>query len=199
MVNRVDAPRLAVVEVTAHRPGQREYHAKVQTLIQRIISDAQRAGWAVTRHAAADVGTSELLWATDAADAVVIAGGEDIHPRFYGNATGYPGETAHYPQADEGQVALVMRALERGTPLLGICRGLQVINVAVGGTLLQHIADDGVHKNIGVPIDLEALEHVDAPITGVQWHPEAPGAPAHQLPQLLRHLETQLAGLRVAA
>jgi putative glutamine amidotransferase len=181
---------------------------------------------------------------------VVITGGEDIHPYFYGSLTGYEGETEHYVQADEGQIALVRRAVERETPLLGICRGLQVINVALGGTLAQHIDDDGLHKKRGVPIDqiisshpveidadsclalslgatqivqsahhqavaglgtdlrrsasapdglLEALEHVTAPITGVQWHPEAPGAPDHQLPQLLAHLARQLTSLRQAA
>jgi putative glutamine amidotransferase len=247
----VHLPRLAVVEVTAHRPGQPVYHAKVQTLLQRIVSEGTRAGWQVTRHAAADVSTSELLSGTDDVDAVVIAGGEDIHPSFYGEPTGYEGESDHYVQADEGQIALVRRAVDRGTPLLGICRGMQIINVALGGTLAQHIDDDGLHKNWGVPIDqiisshhvdidadsglalslgdtrivvrsahhqgvaglgaglrraasapdglLEAFEHVTAPITGVQWHPEAPGAPAEQLPQLLAHLTRQLSGLSQAA
>jgi putative glutamine amidotransferase len=245
------SPRLAVVDVTAQRPGQPEYHAKVQTLVGRIISDGQEGGWQVTRHAAADITTAGLLAATDGVDAIVIAGGEDIHPRFYGGRTGYPGETRHYPQADEGQIALVRRALADGTPLLGICRGLQVINVALGGTIVQHIEDDGMHRNTDVPIDdilsthavvleasstladslgemdilvqsahhqgvgslgtglnpaasapdglVEALEHATAPVTGVQWHPEAPLAPAHQLPLLLRSLSRQLAGIRIAA
>ena len=48
------------------------------------------------------------------------------------------------------QIALVRRALDRGTPLLGICRGHQVINVALGGTLVQHLDDDGgAHRGAG--------------------------------------------------
>lgn len=240
-------PRLAVIDVTAYRPGEPVYHAKVQSLVGRIVSDGERSGMSVTRHAAADVSTADLLAATDSADAVVIAGGEDIHPRFYAAASGYEGETRHYPQADDGQIAVVLRALERGTPLLGICRGMQIINVALGGTLVQHMVDDGLHKNWGVPIDriisthgvlldagsrlldtigeaeilvqsahhqavdrigaglkpaafapdglLEAIEHASAPVTGVQWHPEAPGAPASQLPLLLGALTP----LRLAA
>ncbi|MDJ0339136.1 gamma-glutamyl-gamma-aminobutyrate hydrolase family protein [Cryobacterium sp. PH31-O1] len=233
---------LVVVEVTTARPDRPAYHAKVQVLNSRVAADAETAGWAVTRIAAADVSQSELLRRTADADALVIVGGEDITPRFYGGSTGYEGETAHFATADEGQLLLVQRALALGTPLLGICRGLQIINVALGGTLVQHI-DDGIHKNIDVPIDqilsthdvrlaadstlasslgridisvqsahhqivdrlgaglvaaahapdglIEALEHESAPITGVQWHPEAPESPADQLALLLAGLAAQ--------
>jgi putative glutamine amidotransferase len=238
------APRLAVVEVTRHRPDRPEYHAKVQVLNASAVAAGERGGWQVTRVAAADMTPAELLGATEACDAILIMGGEDIAPRFYGGDTGYEGETRHYDAADEGQIALVRRALELGTPLLGICRGLQVINVALDGTIVQHI-DDGIHRNVGVPIDqilrehpvsllagsglhdslgaigitvqsahhqsvarlgaglvpaglapdglVEAVEHDSAPITGVQWHPEAPDAPAEQLPLLLAGLARQVA------
>ena len=233
---------LVVVEVATARPDRPAYHAKVQVLNSRVTADAATAGWSVTRIAAADVTPAELLRRTADADALVIVGGEDITPRFYGGDPGYEGETAHFATADEGQIALVQRALALGTPLLGICRGLQIINVALGGTLVQHI-DDGIHKNIDVPIDqilathdvtlaaestlasslgridisvqsahhqivdrlgtglvaaahapdglIEALEHESAPITGVQWHPEAPDSPADQLGLLLAGLREQ--------
>ncbi|RNE63613.1 gamma-glutamyl-gamma-aminobutyrate hydrolase family protein [Cryobacterium tepidiphilum] len=245
------APRLAVVEVTAHRPDQPAYHAKVQTLVGRVLSDARQGGWQVSRHAAADVTLAALLEATADADGIVIVGGEDLAPHFYGGQGGYEGETRHYPAADEGQIAVVRRALAEQTPLLGICRGLQVINVALGGTVDQHIGDGGIHRNAFVPIEqvlathavtlhddsrlagihggstilvesahhqavarvgvglvpaavapdgiIEALEHVSAPIIGVQWHPEAPGAAAHHLPLLLQALGEQVAAESVAA
>jgi putative glutamine amidotransferase len=245
------APQLAVVEVTRERPDQPAYHAKVQALIGRVVRDAERGGWQVTRHAAADATTDDLLAVTACADAVVIVGGEDITPHFYGGQSGYEEESRHYARADEGQIAVVRRALADGTPLLGICRGLQVINVALGGTIVQHIGDGGIHRNAGVPIEqilsthsvtlladsglaealgdweievqsahhqavgllgtglvpaaiapdglIEALEHESAPITGVQWHPEAPDAPADQLPLLLASLQRQLALVSVAA
>lgn len=147
------SPRLAVIEVTTDRPDRPEYHAKVQVLNARVVTDGVLGGWQVTRIAAAHLTTAELLLATEESDAVVIVGGEDITPRFYGADEGYEGETRHYATADEGQIALVQRAVTRNTPLLGICRGLQVINVALGGTIVQHIADDGIHKNVDVPID----------------------------------------------
>jgi len=153
------APRLAVIEVTAHRPHQPAYHAKVQTLIGRVLSDARSGGWQASRHAAADVSLTSLLDATDDADAIVIVGGEDLSPHLYGGDEGYEGETRHYLAADEGQIALVRRALARQTPLLGICRGLQVINVALGGTVEQHIGDGGIHRNAQVPIDQVLATH----------------------------------------
>ena len=233
---------LAVVEVTTARPDRPAYHAKVQVLNSRVVADAETAGWTVSRIAAADVTPAELLRRTADADALVIVGGEDVTPHFYGGTPGYEGETAHFATADEGQISLVQRALALGTPLLGICRGLQIINVALGGTLVQHI-DEGIHRNIDVPIDqilsthdvtlaadstlasslgrvditvqsahhqivdrlgvglvpaahapdglIEAVEHVTAPITGVQWHPEAPDSPADQLALLLVGLAAQ--------
>lgn len=160
------APRLAVVEITAHRPGEPDYHAKVQALIGGIVCVAESCGWEVARHAADDLGAVELLAATDAADAVVIAGGEDIHPVAYGSLSGYEAETRHYLAADDGQIALVHRAIARSTPLLGICRGMQIINVALGGTLVQHMDDDGLHKNVGVPIDDVFSTHHVSVVTG---------------------------------
>ena len=154
---------LVVVEVTGERPDRPAYHAKVQVLNSRVAADAEAAGWSVTRVAAADVTPADLLHITAAADALVIVGGEDVTPHFYGGTPGYQGETAHFAAADEGQIALVQRALLLGTPLLGICRGLQIINVALGGDLVQHI-DDGIHKNIDVPID-EILSTHDVTLT----------------------------------
>jgi putative glutamine amidotransferase len=233
---------LVVVEVAGARPDRPAYHAKVQVLNSRVVAEAESAGWTVTRVCAADVTSAELLHMTARADALVVVGGEDVTPHFYGGTPGYEGETVHFPVADAGQIALVQRAVALGIPLLGICRGLQIINVALGGNLVQHI-DDGIHKNIDVPIDqilsthdvaltvastlsaslgrvdisvqsahhqivdrlgaglvaaahapdgvIEALEHVSAPITGVQWHPEAPDAPADQLARLLAGLFVQ--------
>ncbi|MGY4859786.1 gamma-glutamyl-gamma-aminobutyrate hydrolase family protein [Cryobacterium sp. AP23] len=242
-------PTLAVVEVTRSRPDRPAYHAKVQTLNATVVAAGTDGGWSVVRLAAADLDPAALLDLTDSADAVVIVGGEDIDPSFYGAQAGYEGETAHFADADAGQIALVQRAADRGTPLLGICRGLQIINVALGGDIVQHI-DDGIHRNVGVPIDeilsthdvtllatstlaaalgdtrisvqsahhqsvgrlghglvpvatapdglIEAVEHNSVPITGVQWHPEAPDSPAAQLPLLLASLQNALAAAQVA-
>lgn len=72
-------------------------------------------------------------------DGLVLTGGADIEPRWYGEET-LPlcGETA--PLRDEMEFYLCRRALEMDMPLLAICRGFEVLNVALGGTLYQDIA-----------------------------------------------------------
>ncbi|MGO4536853.1 gamma-glutamyl-gamma-aminobutyrate hydrolase family protein [Leifsonia sp. 2MCAF36] len=237
-------PTLAVVEATRFRSHDPAYHDYVQLLVGNVIAEARSHGWAVDR-VAADQGTDGLLAATASADAIVIVGGEDIHPGFYGGETGYPNESRHLPVADAAQIALVRSALERRTPLLGICRGLQIVNVALGGTLVQDLGDECGHVNRGVPIPqvltthtvhlqpdsrladllgespvdvrsahhqaagdlgaglvvtarshdghVEAIEHRDAPLLAVQWHPEDVAAPAGQLTALLGVLEARVA------
>jgi putative glutamine amidotransferase len=75
----------------------------------------------------------------DLIDALVIGGGRDIEPHRYGQE---PDEALgpSDPHRDEFELELVERALERGLPLLGMCRGIQVINVALGGTLVQDVS-----------------------------------------------------------
>ncbi len=74
-------------------------------------------------------------------------GGEDVHPSFYGGPTEYPRSGVHSIAADEAQIALVKDAEKRGTPLLAICRGHQVLNVALGGDLIQHLPPESGHRN----------------------------------------------------
>jgi putative glutamine amidotransferase len=72
----------------------------------------------------------------DRLDAVVLGFGRDVEAARYG-AQPHPAMTAHSPLRDRFELDLAVRALERGLPLLGICRGLQVLNVALGGTLYR--------------------------------------------------------------
>jgi putative glutamine amidotransferase len=153
------SPMLALVEVTRFREDDQAYHEYVQILLGRTIAAAERAGWRVTRWAAEDLGTEALLAATDGASAVVLMGGADIDPIHYGGAAGYRAEGQHFPEADRAQLAVARRAAERGTPLLGICRGHQIINVALGGTLVQDLGAHSAHRNDGVPVDQSMTPH----------------------------------------
>jgi putative glutamine amidotransferase len=79
----------------------------------------------------------ELL---DMIDALVLAGGSDIDPGSYG-AQPHPETRGTRPERDRFELALGTRALERDMPVLGICRGMQMLNVIQGGTLNQHVRD----------------------------------------------------------
>lgn len=86
-------------------------------------------------------GTIDPMDALDGIDGVLIPGGTDVDPARYGEQ---PLPELLTPDAgrDDLEIALVRAALERDLPLLAICRGFQVLNVACGGRLLQHIPDD---------------------------------------------------------
>nr|WP_306933752.1 gamma-glutamyl-gamma-aminobutyrate hydrolase family protein [Streptomyces luteogriseus] len=80
-------------------------------------------------------------------DGLVIAGGPDVEPVRYG-AEREPRTGPPAPERDAWELALIEAALSAGVPLLGICRGMQLLNVALGGTLVQHI--DGHAEVMGV-------------------------------------------------
>jgi putative glutamine amidotransferase len=82
----------------------------------------------------------------DALDGLVLAGGADIDPASYG-AQRHRCTTNTRPERDVVEIALARRALARDLPLLGICRGMQLLNVALGGTLIQHLPDDFGHTD----------------------------------------------------
>jgi putative glutamine amidotransferase len=80
----------------------------------------------------------------DRVDALLLIGGPDVGAVHYG-AEPHPMAEPPVPLRDAVEIALVRAARRRGMPLLGICRGMQVINVAEGGTLLQHLPESHSH------------------------------------------------------
>ncbi|MEK7402634.1 MAG: gamma-glutamyl-gamma-aminobutyrate hydrolase family protein [Gemmatimonadota bacterium] len=87
------------------------------------------------------VAPDELMPMLDIASGVILTGGEDIDPAEYG-AKPHPAAGAPHPQRDKCELALARMARERGVPTLAICRGIQTVNVAFGGTLVQDIASE---------------------------------------------------------
>ena len=73
-------------------------------------------------------------------DALVVSGGPDMDPAYYGQAP-HPLTEADAPERDHWETALVRAALASGMPMLGICRGMQLLNVVCGGSLVQHLPD----------------------------------------------------------
>ncbi|MFI0220097.1 gamma-glutamyl-gamma-aminobutyrate hydrolase family protein [Streptomyces lydicus] len=95
-------------------------------------------------------------------DGLVIAGGADVAPARYG-AEPDPRTGPPSPDRDAWELALIEAALADGVPLLGICRGMQLLNVALGGTLVQHL--DGHAGPPGV-FDRHAVEPVPGTLLG---------------------------------
>lgn len=75
-------------------------------------------------------------------DALILSGGGDLDPAGYG-AAAHPRTTRVQPGRDRAELDLLAAALAARVPVLGICRGLQIINTARGGTLRQHLPDSG--------------------------------------------------------
>ena len=71
-------------------------------------------------------------------DGLLFPGGADVSPLLYGEEP-VPELEDVFPELDDHQIALAHMGRERGIPMLGICRGMQVLNVAFGGTLHQHL------------------------------------------------------------
>jgi putative glutamine amidotransferase len=81
----------------------------------------------------------------DLIDGLILAGGSDIDPGSYG-ARPHPETRVTWPERDRFEIALGTRALERDIPLLGICRGMEMLNVIQGGTLNQHLGRE-LHRH----------------------------------------------------
>jgi len=195
--------------------------APLEMYLSEYATSVQQAG-GIAVHLPIDGDPVELV---ERLDAVVIAGGEDVDPRRYGEAPG-PHTTRIDTLRDEFEIGLVLAAMDAGVPVLGVCRGNQVVNVALGGSLVQHleIGQGESHASYAYPrqhrvhaVDalpgtiverlygtvfhvnsfhhqavhrlgeglvaagsardgvIESIEHRDAPVLGVQWHPETFG------------------------
>ncbi|MCX3059771.1 gamma-glutamyl-gamma-aminobutyrate hydrolase family protein [Streptomyces beihaiensis] len=94
-------------------------------------------------------------------DGLIVAGGPDVDPSVYG-ARRDPRTGPAAEERDAWEIALIRAALTSGTPLLGICRGMQLLNVALGGTLRQHI--DGHVEATGV-----FGRHTVTPVPGTRY------------------------------
>lgn len=91
-------------------------------------------------------------------DGIVFTGGSDVDPELYGAETHLETFGVHR-QRDDAELALLRGALERDMPLLGICRGIQVLNVALGGDLYQHLPEVVGHEGHKHDPPGEFVEH----------------------------------------
>jgi putative glutamine amidotransferase len=135
-------------------------------------------------------------------DALVVSGGTDIDPSWYGQE---PHSQCEPPdiERDRLECSLVEDALARDIPLLCICRGMQVLNVALGGTLVQHM-DGHVQRGVADAHEIDVIEGTKlASILGAGRHPvnsrhhQAIGAPGKGLIVSARSTDGWIEGLEL--
>ena len=129
-------------------------------LLPRNYIDAiQRAGGVALMLPPDPRVTADPDLALDLIDGLLLAGGADVDPSSYGEQRAP--QTVHtVPERDDFELALARRAIERDIPFLGICRGMQVMNVAYGGTLLQDLPTPVGHSDhCRVPGNFDSADH----------------------------------------
>ena len=96
----------------------------------------------------------------DALDGLLFSGGSDIDPAQYGHDA-HPETTGIRAERDRGELALLRAALERDMPVLAVCRGSQVLNVARGGDLVQHLPETSATRSTSTTPGVFADHEVD--------------------------------------
>lgn len=124
-------PRIGITTSTCDERG----HVHLDT---EYVEAVQRAGGVALLIPPGDPAPHELLAALDG---LILSGGGDLHPDHYGGAA-HPQIYGVDARRDASELALARAVLARHTPCLCICRGLQVLNVAAGGTLVEHLPDE---------------------------------------------------------
>lgn len=135
----MSSPLIAVVHIRRDRPHAPDFQRELDALTASTVREIVALGGTARVIAAAEGLPEDTLRAATACAAIVLLGGEDVDPAFYGGPRDYPEAGPTETIADRVQIDVLTRALREGTPVLGICRGLQLANVALGGTLIQHL------------------------------------------------------------
>src|SRR5205809_904561 len=132
-------PLIGIGSDVAHKEGERD-RAFVYTT---YVDSLRRAGAVPVLIPPQPENAAEIL---DDLDGLLLAGGDDCDPAVYGEQP-HPSVDPMDPRRQANDLTLARAARERGIPTLGICLGVQVMNVAAGGTLIQHIESDIDHAS----------------------------------------------------
>jgi putative glutamine amidotransferase len=109
----------------------------VRTDLDYVEGVAEAGGMPVVLPPSVSVRAAEAL--LDGLDGLLLSGGPDLDPGYYGEEP-IPELGATIPAWDALEMAMLGQALQRGMPIFGICRGMQILNVALGGTLYQDVS-----------------------------------------------------------
>ena len=142
-------PRIAILARFAESTSATRYAAIVTA--RRLAEGV----WAAGGEPLSMLAVSGSDWAErlQGIDGVLMPGGADINPQTYGQEIASEHVYDVDDLADEADITMVKYALSTGIPVLAICRGLQITNAALGGTLIQHM--DTPHQHHVAPVTIE--------------------------------------------
>jgi len=137
-----------VIGITTYVTDARfgDWEAESALVPSAYVNAIERAGGRPLLVPPSEEGIDETL---DALHGIVFSGGSDLDPETYGQDP-HPETTGVAPERDRAELALLQGALARDLPVLAVCRGSQVMNVALGGDLVQHLPEvvgDEKHKH----------------------------------------------------
>jgi putative glutamine amidotransferase len=148
------APLIGITSYSDHR--QRGAYAALNENYSRSVRAA--GGMPLVIPVSADFGAGEAAALLDRLDGILFSGGADLSPLSYGEEP-LPQVNAWSSDRDAQELALCREAVARGLPVFGICRGQQLVNVALGGSLVQDIPAQ-VGKEIGHAPTTEAMDEL---------------------------------------
>lgn len=188
-------PRIAIVARFAESTSATRYDAIVTA--RRLAEGVWAAGGEpLTFLAVPDSDWTERL---NGIDGVLMPGGADVDPRNYGQESISDELYGMDMMQDQVDISLIRHVLSVGLPMLAICRGMQITNVALGGTLTQHM--DSPHLHHVAPVTLEShaaeLGLTDSTVSASCYHHQAIDKLADGLTVIARAAEGHVEAVKI--
>jgi len=163
------APRIGVTTYQEDA-SWRGWHRRA-SLVPRDFLDPLAAAGALPVLLPPDGGPAEAADLAGWLDGLLLVGGPDVDPARYG-AEADPRTSGMQADRDSWELALLRAALDADLAVLGVCRGMQLLNVALGGTLCQHLDDpDRAHQPAGSSFGTIGVELVETALPGALLGP----------------------------
>jgi putative glutamine amidotransferase len=188
-------PRIAIVARFAESTSATRYEGIVTA--RRLAEGVWAAGGEPLTFLA--VSGSDWTQRLDGIDGVLMPGGADVDPRNYGQDPNSDHLYGIDPMQDEVDISLIRHVLAVGLPMLAICRGLQITNVALGGTLTQHMDSPHLHHVASVTVDSHAAELglTDSTLEASCYHHQAIDELADGLTVIARAAEGHVEAVKI--
>jgi putative glutamine amidotransferase len=188
-------PRIAIVARFAESTSATRYEAIVTA--RRLAEGVWAAGGEpLTFLAVQDSNWAERL---NGIDGVLMPGGADVDPRNYGQDPISDELYGMDIMQDEVDISLIRHVLSVGLPMLAICRGMQITNVALGGTLTQHMEKPHLHHVAPVTVDSHTAELglTDSTVSASCYHHQAIDELAKGLTVIARAAEGHIEAVKI--